>query len=99
MLLLACGAAGRSAALACGEALGADVRRIERSPFVLAYRPTPDADPGGPAFRHRLRALPARGAALPAEVRVDATMPEHKHGMNYRPSVKALAPAPTAPRG
>ena len=22
--------------------------------------------------------------------RVDATMPEHKHGMNYRPSLKAL---------
>ena len=24
-------------------------------------------------------------------VRVDATMPEHRHGMNYRPSVKRLA--------
>ncbi len=24
-------------------------------------------------------------------VRVDATMPEHRHGMNYRPSVKPLA--------
>jgi hypothetical protein len=23
-------------------------------------------------------------------VRVDATMPEHRHGMNYRPSVKSL---------
>jgi hypothetical protein len=23
-------------------------------------------------------------------VRVDATMPEHKHGMNYRPSLKSL---------
>jgi hypothetical protein len=23
-------------------------------------------------------------------VRVDATMPEHRHGMNYRPSLKAL---------
>jgi len=23
-------------------------------------------------------------------LRVDATMPEHRHGMNYRPSVQAL---------
>jgi hypothetical protein len=25
-------------------------------------------------------------------LRVDAVMPEHRHGMNYRPSVKALGP-------
>ncbi len=25
-------------------------------------------------------------------VRVDASMPEHRHGMNYRPSIKAVAP-------
>ena len=28
--------------------------------------------------------------ALAALMRVDATMPEHRHGMNYRPSVKPL---------
>ncbi len=35
---------------------------------------------------------PKGNAQLPAELRVDATMPEHKHGMNYRPSIQTLAP-------
>jgi hypothetical protein len=31
------------------------------------------------------------GQALPATLRVDASMPEHRHGMNYRPGVSARA--------
>ena len=79
-------------ALACGEALGTDVRRIEQAPFVLAFRPTPAPVPVGKHFVVDFVLCPRDGAALPAEVRVDATMPEHKHGMNYRPSVVALRP-------
>jgi hypothetical protein len=30
------------------------------------------------------------GAALPVALRVDADMPAHRHGMNYRPTVRAL---------
>lgn len=40
----------------------------------------------GRHFALDVRVCPA-DAAL---VRVDATMPEHRHGMNYRPSLKAL---------
>jgi hypothetical protein len=36
----------------------------------------------------------------PAElVRVDATMPEHKHGMNYAPTLKGTATAAIAVEG
>lgn len=40
----------------------------------------------GRHFAIEVRLCPA-GAAL---TRVDATMPEHRHGMNYRPSLKPL---------
>jgi len=32
------------------------------------------------------------GAPLPETLKVDATMPEHRHGMNYAPTVKKLGP-------
>jgi cytochrome c peroxidase len=32
------------------------------------------------------------GHALPDELKLDALMPEHKHGMNYAPAVKRLGP-------
>jgi hypothetical protein len=40
----------------------------------------------GRHFAIDVRLCPADAALL----RVDATMPEHRHGMNYRPSVLAL---------
>ncbi len=42
----------------------------------------------GRHFALDIQLCPA-GAAL---LRVDAQMPEHRHGMNYRPSLKQLAP-------
>jgi hypothetical protein len=91
LLLAACALLAGSAALACGEALGTDVRRIEQPPFVLAYRPAPTPIPVGRHFSIDFVLCAREGAALPAEVRVDALMPEHKHGMNYRPSVSEVA--------
>ena len=76
--------------LACGEALGPDARRIEQPTFVLAYKTTPAPVPVGKHFAIDFVLCPRDGNPLPAEVRVDATMPEHKHGMNYRPSVAPL---------
>lgn len=29
----------------------------------------------------------AQACELPAAIRADATMPEHRHGMNYKPSI------------
>jgi hypothetical protein len=90
-LLLACSLLAGSAALACGEALGSGAQRLDSAQFQLAYKPTPTPIPLGRHFSIDFVLCPRDGASLPAEVRVDATMPEHKHGMNYRPSVKALA--------
>jgi hypothetical protein len=91
-LLPALGLLAAGPALACGEALGAGAQRLDSAQFQLAYKPTPAPIPVGRHFAIDFVLCPRDGAAPPAEVRVDATMPEHKHGMNYRPSVKALAP-------
>jgi hypothetical protein len=42
----------------------------------------------GEPFVLRVSLCPADARLL----RVDATMPEHRHGMNYRPSIEALGP-------
>jgi hypothetical protein len=84
--------AAQAGAQTCGEALGAGARRIDAPQFQLAYKLLPDPVPVGKHFAIDFVLCPQGGAAAPAEVRVDASMPEHKHGMNYRPSVKMLAP-------
>jgi hypothetical protein len=89
-LLLAALTLQAGQALACGENLGGAVRRIDSATFQVAYRLLPDPVPVGKHFAVELVLCPIGTAKLPAELRVDATMPEHKHGMNYRPSVKAL---------
>jgi hypothetical protein len=81
--------AGQASALACGEVLGAGARRIDSAQFQLAYRLRPDPVPVGKHFAIDVVVCPRGTSSLPAELRVDATMPQHKHGMNYRPSVRA----------
>jgi cytochrome c peroxidase len=56
---------------------------------VLAYR----VEPGlalGEHFRVDFRLCAKGSAALPHDVTVNAWMPEHRHGMNYRPTVRSL---------
>jgi hypothetical protein len=52
----------------------------------LLWRAQPEPLAVGRAFTLLFRVCPASARVL----RVDATMPEHRHGMNYRPSVQAL---------
>ena len=78
-----------SQAVACGDALGSGARRIEDPSLVLVYRLLPEPVPVGKHFAIDFALCPRTGAPLPADVRVDASMPEHQHGMNYRPSVAA----------
>jgi cytochrome c peroxidase len=63
--------------------------RLESPRFVLAYKPGPIA-----VAQHFAVdiAVCAKSAAVPESVKVDAHMPEHRHGMNYAPEVKALGP-------
>ena len=76
-------------AWACGDSLGAEAQRIESPRWLLVYRATPAPIPVGRHFVLDFELCPRAAAGLPSEVRVDALMPEHKHGMNYRPSVSS----------
>jgi hypothetical protein len=65
------------------ELSGGGAQRIESPHHVVLYRAQP-APRVGEHFALEFAVCPA-----PEGVRVDATMPEHRHGMNYRPTVTA----------
>lgn len=84
---------GRSAAADgdCGP--GPEVRhRLEaasaRHRVVFVPQPAPLAS--GRHFALDITVCPRAGASLPLALRVDADMPAHRHGMNYRPTVRVL---------
>ena len=57
--------------------------------YMLAFRPEPMRLEVGLPFTLLMNVCTKRDE--PAElVAVDATMPEHKHGMNYRPTIVSL---------
>jgi hypothetical protein len=65
------------------ELPGGGAQRIESRSHVVLYRASPEPRVGE-HFALEFAVCPA-----PEAVRVDATMPEHRHGMNYRPAVTA----------
>lgn len=74
-------------ALACDPGLpGGDAARIEGQRYVVAWRPRPAPIRLGEFFALEVAVCARDGANVPAMLRVDARMPEHRHGMNYRPS-------------
>ena len=83
LLLAAWTAAATTAGAAC-ELPGGSAQRIESSRYVVLYRAQPAPLRVGEHFALEFAVCPA-----PQAVRVDATMPEHRHGMNYRPTVTA----------
>jgi len=62
--------------------------RLDSGPVQLAWRAEPGPIAVSRPFTLLVTVCPAEARLL----RVDATMPEHRHGMNYRPSVQALGP-------
>ena len=71
------------AAQAC-ELPGGPAEKLQSAAYTILYRAAP-ALRAGEHFALELAVCPA-----PSELRVDAWMPDHRHGMNYRPSLKAL---------
>ena len=70
----------------CAAALPAPALTASSPRYDVAFRP----DPAPAVSRHfalDIVVCPKAGAALPATLAVDAHMPAHRHGMNYRPSV------------
>jgi cytochrome c peroxidase len=74
-----------SAAGACVPPL--EGTRLESPRFVLAFKPESIS-----VARHFAVeiAVCAKSAVVPEAIKVDAHMPEHRHGMNYAPAVKFL---------
>jgi hypothetical protein len=71
----ACGAAGDT--LATG------------AHYTVAFRPSPAPIKTGEHFAVDFTVCAVGKARAPRSVRVDASMPEHRHGMNYRPTIVA----------
>jgi hypothetical protein len=83
--------AGPAEAVDCGATLaGPGSARLESERVVIVFRTVPSPIPIGRHFSLDA-AVCARSGQQPINLRVDAFMPEHRHGMNYRASV--------APRG
>ena len=87
-LICACalGAATPGAAAACELPPG---KRLESERFSLSYRTRPERIAVSEPFVLELAVCPRKGKAADG-IRLDARMPEHRHGMNYRPSVTPL---------
>jgi hypothetical protein len=84
-----------TAAWACTPDLpaakGRKVQTIDSTKYVLAYRTQPEAVVIGQHFVMELALCAKAGAAAPESVRVDALMPDHRHGMNYKTTVTGAA--------
>ncbi|MDW8469490.1 MAG: hypothetical protein RML56_11435 [Burkholderiales bacterium] len=68
----------------------AGAKRLEGRAFSLAYRTLPAPIRIGEHFALEIVVCPRPGVSLTQPPRADAWMPEHRHGMNYRPEMRAL---------
>lgn len=74
-------------AIACAELPAA--QSLESDRYRLSYRTVPEKIVIGQHFTVEFVVCPREGQPAPESVRIDATMPEHRHGMNYMPSIKS----------
>ena len=102
LLRIAIGVAALSAAMGsraaeCGSDLQGVKRTVENSRFEVAYATTPHPVPLDKHFIVEFAVCPRDSGQLPLSAKVNAIMPEHRHGMNYVPSV--TSPRPGVYRG
>ena len=72
---------------ACAVA-GPGTRLAESAQYRLAWRSDPAPIPVGRLFALEVTVCPRAPGRAAAALGVDARMPAHGHGMNYKPSVK-----------
>ena len=84
---LAAALPGAAATESCGDALGTGASRAESARYIVAWRPQPSPITVSRHFALDLVVCPKSGVRVPDTLRVDATMPAHRHGMNYKTSV------------
>ncbi len=80
------------AAQGCGDALPGAKRVVEGNRYTIAFATVPDPVPTDRHFAVDFAVCPRGAAPMPTSARIDANMPEHRHGMNYRPSVTSPRP-------
>jgi hypothetical protein len=73
-------------AMACTD-LPAEAIQVQGSHFRLVVLPEPAPVPLNAPFALEIRLCDARMAELSRLAAVDAWMPAHRHGMNYRPTL------------
>jgi len=73
-----------------GCELKGDSRRLSSPRLDVVFRPAPSPIRVGSKFVLDIIVCPHKGVTAPTSLRVDARMPEHRHGMNYKPSVRTL---------
>jgi hypothetical protein len=82
-LLAPCGAA-----YGCVPDLPGGGRTLESARYAVMYRAVPAKIPLGQHFSLEFAVCANAGAPLPESITVDAWMPGHRHGMNYKASLK-----------
>jgi hypothetical protein len=75
-------------ATACEPGLAGATQRAEGARHVIAWRSAPAAPRVSEFFALEVAVCTRGGGAPPQALRVDAWMPAHRHGMNYRPTVQ-----------
>ena len=76
-----------------GAAIGCELPpgvRVESERVALSYWTVPAQIAVGQPFMLELAVCPKPDAALSRRIKLDAHMPEHRHGMNYRIKVISL---------
>lgn len=87
------GSASLAAGAACGDELDARHRlQAAGATHTIVFTPGPAGFAVGRHFGLDIVICPRSGGGEPVALRVDAQMPAHRHGMNYRPTVQRLSP-------
>lgn len=79
----------------CGTNLGANARRVQASGVTLAWVGRPPSIPLDRHFELEIvlcGSVPGSPPGTAASVKVDALMPAHRHGMNYRSTTAPAGP-------
>lgn len=79
-----------SAQAAACEPPGGGARTVDSPRYALTYRTQPARIAVGEHFVVEVAVCAKGNAALPSAILVNAWMPEHRHGMNYKSGVSAL---------
>jgi YtkA-like len=83
--------ASPSALAACIDGKSTHLFAAENSEILVGFTPSINPIAVGKHFSIVFEICSFNGKPLPVLVKIDADMPAHKHGMNYKPKVSKIA--------